>query len=161
VHPTVRPPRLDCFCLSDLSNATFQKVDICSIPDELCGQFDAVVVNDVLHDLPFPEKLLDAIMLALRPGGRLLLNEVDAHSELKDNMGSVMNATLYCLSLHHCLPTSLNAPGSRGLGTCGGAEVYQQMLDSCGLVDIRRVQPKEGGLYFYARKPSVKRKSSS
>jgi SAM-dependent methyltransferase len=57
-------------------NLEVQRHDI-TVEDLPEGQFDLVHTRWLLHHLPDPERVIARMVAALRPGGRLLLEEVD------------------------------------------------------------------------------------
>ena len=69
--------------VSDLPNVSCQVLDACDIPDELASKFDLVMMVDVFHDLPYPEKLIQGLLKCLAPGGRLLLSDIDTLGDVK------------------------------------------------------------------------------
>lgn len=63
---------------------TFGQQDLMNqIPEELAGQFDAVISIEVIEHLMLPRKLIDNALLALKPGG-LLIVSVPYHGYVKN-----------------------------------------------------------------------------
>ena len=87
--------RLPCwtwpkFNLAHLTNITYQPADglALPLPDD---SLDAVFANMYLHHCPDPLAAVREMVRILRPGGRLVLTDMDAHSYawLKTEMADV------------------------------------------------------------------------
>lgn len=76
--------------LSGLDNLTFQVADGLALP-EPDGELDAVFANMYLHHCPNPLAAICEMVRTLRPGGRLVITDMDAHSYewLKTEMADV------------------------------------------------------------------------
>jgi arsenite methyltransferase len=76
--------------LSDFSNVEYHEADGASLPfpDE---SLDAVFANMYLHHTPDPLAAIREMLRVLRPGGRLVITDMDAHpyTWLKDEMADV------------------------------------------------------------------------
>jgi 2-polyprenyl-3-methyl-5-hydroxy-6-metoxy-1,4-benzoquinol methylase len=116
-----------------LSNATFEVADAASIPTG----FDVVFAFDAIHDQADPVGVLAAIHQAVVPGGRFVMLDINASSNLEDNIADPANALLYGISVMHCMEVSL-AGGGPGLGTVWGHQLATQMLTEAGFSDIER-----------------------
>lgn len=64
--------------LADFGNITYHEADGLKLPFE-DGALDAVFANMYLHHCPDPLAAIREMMRVLRPGGRLLLSDMDAH----------------------------------------------------------------------------------
>lgn len=76
-------------------NASFEVGDIFELPDR--GPIDGVIMNDVVHHQPFvrqPVLLMDALK-RLRPGGALVLKEVDQTDKPDRMMTQFFDSRLY------------------------------------------------------------------
>jgi SAM-dependent methyltransferase len=137
-----------------LTNVRFEQQDVAALgPDE---PFDAVISFDTVHDLPDPGGFLRAVHRSLAPGGRYLMMEPKASSNLEDNIGHPMAPLLYAVSTLHCLTVSL-AEGGAGLGTAFGEQKAIELLTEAGFTDIT-VTPAPGdplGGVFVATRPAV------
>ncbi len=98
--------------------------------------YDWITALDAIHDQARPDKVLAAIRLALRPGGRFLMQDIDLSSEPTDNINHPMGAMLYAVSCMHCMTVSL-AQGGMGLGAAWGVQLAEKMLGEAGFDDIR------------------------
>lgn len=95
--------------------------------DELpAGNFDLVHVRWLLHHLPYPERAVARMAAALRPGGWLLIEDVDffpVHASPKP---------LYTTFMIALTDTVLSASGGDGFR----ARVLPPLLEDRGLVDV-------------------------
>ncbi len=84
----------------------------------------------VLHDLPYPKVVLEKTREFLKDDGYLLIIEINTpepYSKMLpqngysncdlSNFDNFVGRELYNISLSLCLPTSMEAPGSAGIGT--------------------------------------------
>jgi ubiquinone/menaquinone biosynthesis C-methylase UbiE len=134
-----------------LSNARFEVKDVATLSGP--PQFDFITVFDAIHDQAQPAKVLRGIYESLRPGGTLLCVDIQASSNLEENMDHPIAPMLYAISTMHCMTVSL-ALGGAGLGTMWGEQKAHEMLREAGFGDIRTEQV-EGDFfnnYYIARK---------
>lgn len=68
-----------------LNNVDCQVLDACSIPDHMSSKFDLVLMFDVFHDVPYPDRLAAGILKCLKPGGLCLMNDVDTSESVSEN----------------------------------------------------------------------------
>jgi 2-polyprenyl-3-methyl-5-hydroxy-6-metoxy-1,4-benzoquinol methylase len=115
--------------------------------------FDLVFAFDVVHDTAHPDLVLHAVYESLRPGGTFFMADIDASSELQDNMEHPLGPLFYTISTMHCMTVSLSA-GGMGLGTVWGHQRAVQMLKEAGFkeVEILRVEGDIQNCYYVARK---------
>jgi SAM-dependent methyltransferase len=117
-----------------LTNATFIVADAASIP---AAAYDVAFAFDAIHDQADPAGVLRAIRHAVRPGGRFVMLDINASSNLEDNLAEPGNLILYGTSVMHCMEVSL-AGGGPGLGTVWGHQLATQMLTDAGFSGIER-----------------------
>ncbi len=117
-----------------LSNATFHVADASAIP---AGAFDVVFAFDAIHDQANPVGVLQAIRSATRADGRFIMLDINASSNLEDNLEDPGKVILYATSVMHCMQVSL-ADGGPGLGTVWGHQLATQMLNDAGFGAIER-----------------------
>jgi len=60
-------------------------MDACAVQSDMEGKYDLVMVYDVLHDVPFPSKLLEGAYKALKQGGQLILQDIETTGSLTEN----------------------------------------------------------------------------
>jgi SAM-dependent methyltransferase len=117
-----------------LSNVSFEVADAASIPHE--PPFDVVFAFDAIHDQADPVGVLNAIRAAVKTdGGRFVMLDIKASSNLEDNMADPANLILYGTSVMHCMEVSL-AGGGPGLGTVWGTQLATQMLHDAGFTTV-------------------------
>ncbi|OBI52665.1 methyltransferase [Mycobacterium kyorinense] len=134
-----------------LSNATFERRDLTEL--DLTDAYDVITVFDAIHDQAHPAPVLANIYRALRPGGVFLMADVNASSQLEDNIGVPFAPFLYTISTMHCMTVSL-AHGGVGLGTAWGQQLAKAMLADAGFTDVRTAEIDDDPLniYYIARK---------
>ena len=111
-----------------IQNVEFHVSGAEEIPTE--PGFDLITTFDVIHDLVDPLAGMTRIRNALTPGGRYLMMEPNASSDLEDNLHD-RGALLYGISALHCMTQSL-AHGGAGLGTAWGSRRAEQMARQAG-----------------------------
>ena len=116
----------------DLTNATFELRDVATLPT---ASFDLVTAFDAIHDQAHPATVLAAIRAALRPDGAFFMVDINASSNLEDNVDLPWGSFLYFISTFHCMPVSLGQGGD-GLGTVWGVQLAEQMLRDAGFGDV-------------------------
>src|SRR5438094_885055 len=89
-----------------------QYVSPCALGEH--ERFDLITAFDVVHDLARPAETLAGIREALRPGGTFLMVDIQASSNLEENLEHPLGALLYGASVFHCMTVSL-AQGGPGL----------------------------------------------
>ncbi|MFP3906895.1 MAG: class I SAM-dependent methyltransferase [Acidimicrobiales bacterium] len=134
-----------------LANAEFVLADVAEL--EVREAFDVVTAFDAIHDQAHPAQVLSNIHTALRPGGTFLMVDIQASSEVADNVEHPLGSFLYTVSTMHCMTVSLALDGD-GLGTVWGEQLARQMLADAGFVDVDVVTLDEDPLnsYYLARK---------
>ena len=115
-----------------LTNVTFELRDVATLPT---GAFDLVTAFDAIHDQAHPATVLAAIRAALRPDGTFLMVDINASSNLEDNVDLPWGSFLYAISTFHCMAVSLGQGGD-GLGTVWGVQLAERMLRDAGFGDV-------------------------
>ena len=133
-------------------NAAFELADVAEL--DAAGAFDVVTAFDAIHDQAHPARVLDHINRALRPGGTFLMVDIQASSDVADNVEHPMGPFLYTVSTMHCMTVSLALDGD-GLGTVWGERLARKMLADAGFVDVEVTTLDQDPLnsYYVARKP--------
>jgi 2-polyprenyl-6-hydroxyphenyl methylase/3-demethylubiquinone-9 3-methyltransferase len=109
-----------------LPNTVFEEGSVESLAAQHAGQFDAVVVCDVLYLLPverWPDFLRDASRL-LRPGGRLLVKEAEGDGSWKHRK---------CLAQEWVMVTLLGRTKAGGALVLQPRSAVEAMLREAGL----------------------------
>jgi len=135
-----------------LRNARFEVRDAASLSGP--PSFDLVTTFDSVHDQADPARVLQGIHDILRSGGSYLCVDIQAASELADNLDHPLAPLLYTVSCMHCMTVSLANDGA-GLGTVWGEQLALEMLRVAGFSDVE-VHTVEGDIinnYYVARRP--------
>jgi len=134
-----------------LDNATFESHNLAEL--DKVEAYDVITVFDAIHDQAHPARVLENIHRALRPGGVFLMADIQASSQLEDNVGVPMRTYLYTTSLMHCMTVSLALEGA-GLGAAWGTQLASSMLKDAGFDDVQVVDIESDPInnYYIARK---------
>jgi SAM-dependent methyltransferase len=116
-----------------LTNAHFVVQDLAAMVDR--ARFDFITAFDAIHDQAKPRKVLAGIAAALRPGGRFLMVDDRASSNLHENLDHPLGPFLYGVSTMHCMTVSL-AQGGEGLGTVWGEQKAHELLTEAGFLEV-------------------------
>ncbi len=116
-----------------LANATFEVLDAVDLP--ATAPFGAVFAFDAVHDQAAPATVLRRVYEALVPGGVFVMVDINASTDLADNVDNPVAPMLYAISTLHCLTVSL-AAGGAGLGAVWGQELARRMLADAGFTGI-------------------------
>jgi 2-polyprenyl-3-methyl-5-hydroxy-6-metoxy-1,4-benzoquinol methylase len=117
-----------------LKNVRFEQKDLTHYRHDT--QYDFITAFDAIHDQARPDQVLNSIYLALKPGGKFLMQDIDGSSHVENNMNHPLSALLYTISCMHCMTVSL-AQNGMGLGTMWGEEKAKEMLKDAGFRDIK------------------------
>lgn len=135
-----------------LTNVTFEVLDVVALnPAE---PFDVVFAFDAIHDQAKPATVLQRIFGSLTRGGVFVMVDINASSNLEDNIGNPLAPMIYGISTLHCMTVSL-AQGGDGLGTAWGEQLARGMLDDAGFESVETATLAEDplNLIYVARKP--------
>jgi 2-polyprenyl-3-methyl-5-hydroxy-6-metoxy-1,4-benzoquinol methylase len=134
-----------------LQNVCFESHNVSNLG--VRNKFDLITAFDAIHDQAQPQKVLQEIVAALKPGGTFLMQDILASSDLEKNLDNPLASFLYSISTMHCMTVSL-AQGGLGLGTCWGRELAEKMLREAGLCDIsvERLPHDDMNYYYIAKK---------
>jgi SAM-dependent methyltransferase len=122
-----------------LPNARFVEQDVAQLDVE--NAYDFITVFDAIHDQAQPRAVLRNIARALRAGGTFLAVDVQASSQLHENLDHPLAPAFYMISTMHCMTVSL-ALGGEGLGNMWGEQKARELLTEAGLVvvDVKQVE---------------------
>jgi 2-polyprenyl-3-methyl-5-hydroxy-6-metoxy-1,4-benzoquinol methylase len=130
-----------------VKNVTFQKQDVAQL--NAPAQFDFITAFDAIHDQAQPRQVLKAISTALRPGGVFLMVDIQASSQVHENIEHPLGPLLYTISCMHCMTVSL-AQGGEGLGAVWGEQQAKQLLRDAGFTNVEiKHQPADIGNSYY------------
>lgn len=134
-----------------VSNTQFEVRDVTNL--ELSNRYDLITAFDTIHDQAHPAQVLRGIAAALKDDGTFLMVDIQASSNLEENMDHPLGAGLYAISTMHCMTVSLALDGD-GLGTMWGEQVATRMLREAGFasVDIKHVDADIFNSYYIAQK---------
>ena len=134
-----------------LNNVSFVAQDAAAMSD--VERFDAIFTFDAVHDQADPQGVLENIRRALKSDGVYLMQDIDAHSEVGDNLEHPLGPLLYTISCMHCMTVSLAQDGL-GLGTMWGVELAEEMLRKAGFsqIEIHRLEHDIQNAYFVIQK---------
>lgn len=134
-----------------LTNIQFHVKDLTHYRHE--KRFDLITAFDAIHDQARPDYVLKAIADALKQDGVFLMQDIDASSNVRNNLDHPMGALLYSVSCMHCMTVSL-AQGGLGLGAMWGTEKASEMLKDAGFneVEIHRLPHDVQNCYYVIRK---------
>ena len=135
-----------------LTNASFEQRDAADL--QLQESFDFVTSFDAIHDQAHPNRMLEGIFAALRPGGVYLCVEPKASSHLHENLNHPMGPFMYGVSTMHCMTVSL-AYGGEGLGAVWGEQLARERLHAAGFRDttVTTMPFDRMNNYFISHKP--------
>jgi SAM-dependent methyltransferase len=100
-----------------LANVTFHEESSDGLPGR--PAYGLVLTFDCLHDMPHPDRAIQAIRRCLASDGTWLIKEIRAGETWQDILRLPVPAMMYGSSLTSCLPSGLSEPGGAGLGTLG------------------------------------------
>ena len=134
-----------------LSNAQFVVKDAATLDET--AKYDVITVFDAIHDQAQPRKVLANISKALKPDGVFLCVDVQASSNLEENLEHPLGPMLYGVSTMHCMTVSLALNGE-GLGTVWGEQKAKELLREAGFkqIDIEHVEGDILNSYYICQK---------
>jgi SAM-dependent methyltransferase len=134
-----------------LTNAIFEVQDAATLDQR--EAFDLITVFDAIHDQAQPRTVLANISRALKPDGVFLCVDIQASSNLEENMEHPLAPMLYGVSTMHCMTVSLALNGE-GLGTVWGEQTARELLNEAGLnkIDVEHVEGDIFNSYYICRK---------
>lgn len=119
-----------------LSNCTFDVMDAVSLPKEWLEKFKLVLAFDCIHDMAYPQEVLREIHRVMTPNARVMMLEINVHSDPSKNVGNPRAINGYVISLMHCMPVSLHFDNGAGLGTMWGKESAATCLQETGFGEV-------------------------
>ena len=134
-----------------LTNLSFHCQDAAALQDR--ERFDLITAFDAIHDQARPDRVLEGISRALRPGGVFLMQDIAGSSRVDQDVDHPAAPLLYTISCMHCMTVSLANDGM-GLGAMWGAETAIRMLGAAGFrdVSVQKLSHDVMNYYYTARK---------
>jgi len=120
---------------------------------ELKACFDYIMAFDAIHDQTEPLKALKGIRYMLPRGGMFSMVDIDADSDVSQNLHHPMGPFLYAVSLMHCMPVGL-VDGGTGLGMMWGRQKAVQLLHKAGFEDVEPIEMEHDpfNVHYFCRK---------
>lgn len=107
-------------------------------------QYDLVLTLDCIHDMPFPQDVMDAIRAAVKPDGVWVIKDIRCSDKIEENLANPMASLFYGISVMLCMSSALSEPGGAGLGTLGFNPVLaQQMTQASGFSRFKQLPIEE------------------
>ena len=133
-----------------LTNVSLVTQDVAAL--EVEAAFDLVTAFDTVHDQAQPAVVLERIRRATRPGGTFLMVDINASSNLEENLDLPWATLLFTFSTMHCMSVSLGQ-GGVGLGTVWGRQTAEQMVREAGFAEVvvHDLEEDPFNAYFVAR----------
>jgi 2-polyprenyl-3-methyl-5-hydroxy-6-metoxy-1,4-benzoquinol methylase len=134
-----------------LTNIVFEQKDLTYFQHQ--RQYDWITAFDAIHDQGRPDLVLQNIYTALKPDGLFLMQDIDASSNVQENLEHPLGTLLYTVSCMHCMTVSL-AQGGLGLGAMWGRQKAQEMLQEVGFktIEIHNLAHDIQNCYYLIRK---------
>ncbi len=136
-----------------LTNVSIQDAREQPLPTD--HSVDFITTFDVVHDTPFPDRLIAEIHAALRPDGSWLCSDIRSFPKFADNLAENPGAPLlYGFSVMVCMSSAMSEPGGAGLGTLGfNSEVAQDMTSAAGFTRFRKLEYENAINSYYEIRP--------
>jgi SAM-dependent methyltransferase len=113
---------------------------------ETDGAFDAALILEALHDMPYPVEVLRAVRSALTEQGVLVVVDEAVADEFAPN-GDEVERLMYGYSLFVCLPDSLSAPDSAGTGTVMRRATLERYAREAGFSTVDVLPGEDFGFF--------------
>jgi 2-polyprenyl-3-methyl-5-hydroxy-6-metoxy-1,4-benzoquinol methylase len=131
----------------ELTNVRFGVVDVAEFHEP--ESYDLITAFDAIHDQAHPDKVLQRIARALKPGGLFLMQDIRGSSHVHCNHDVPLAVLGYTISCMHCMSVSL-ANNGIGLGAMWGKEKALQMLADAGFGNVHvETLPHDLLNYYY------------
>ncbi|XP_021368152.1 uncharacterized protein LOC110459947 isoform X2 [Mizuhopecten yessoensis] len=134
--------------LKGVPNLSFVKVDGEAYDKAWMKKFDVVLLFDVLHDLPYPDKTMTDILKVLKDDGIIVILDPDVSSDPMNNVGNMHAANALTFSSFYCVPSSCCHHHSSALGVSWGREQKERFLNEMGLTVKNRISLL-GSIFFH------------
>ncbi len=103
--------------------------------------FDLVTTFDVVHDTPYPDRLIDDIFAALKPQSYWLCEDIKGFETFDENLQNhPIAGLLYGFSVMVCMNSGLSTRDGAGLGTLGFTRnLAEQMTLAAGFAEFSQL----------------------
>jgi SAM-dependent methyltransferase len=118
------------------------------------GQFDLVIVFDVLHDSTHPMDLIQQVKVSLKKdAGVWVLGDIPSNPTIRENLSKKEGAATYFgFSVCLCMSSSCSVEGGAGLGTLGfSIPTAKKMLGEGGFEKVDVLWENADARWFLAR----------
>ena len=118
-------------------------------------RFDLICTFDVVHDVPYPDRLIGDIYSALKTEGVWLCSDIRSFPKFEDNLNDNPHAALmYGFSLLVCMSSAMSEVGGAGLGTLGfNVEVAERMAREAGFTSFKKLEYENAVNSYYEIRP--------
>lgn len=96
------------------------------------GKYDFAMTNDVIHDLPDPQRGLEQIRQLLRPGCFYAMIEIGLEDDVIQNIKTPRADLVYTISAFHCVPQAYQDSNSVALGAGWGKGTAIRYAENAG-----------------------------
>ncbi len=135
-----------------LDNTEFVCADAASVPAG--SGFDLVLTFDCLHDMPRPDRSLDAIRGAIADDGTLLIKDIRSNGDFEKDKRNPLLALFYSFSVTSCLQSAVSEPDGLGLGTLGlHPNKAQEMAEAAGFTLFHQHDFEDNANLYYEVRP--------
>ena len=136
-----------------LNNAKFEVADAAKLSGP--PRYGFMTTFDAVHDQARPDLMLKGVFEALRPGGKYLVVDVAASSNVDENMEHPIGPFLYTVSAMHCMTVSLAQQGGMGLGAVWGTQKAMEMFTAAGFrnIETKTVEADPLNAYYVCDRP--------
>ena len=134
-----------------LTNLHFEVKDAATWHE--ANRYDLITTFDAIHDQAQPDRVLNNIFSALKPGGVYLMQDIAGSSHVHHNLDLPLGPLLYTISTMHCMSVSLAQNGD-GLGTMWGKEKALELLAQAGFThtEVHQLPHDITNYYYISRK---------
>ena len=115
---------------------------------DLAGSYDLALAIECIHDMADPVAVLGAMRRLVGPGGTVLIVDERVPDEFMPN-GSLMDRTMYGLSVLHCLPVGRVDQPSVATGTVMRRATFRRYAEEAGFASVEELPIEYDFWRFY------------
>ena len=116
----------------NLKNIQLEVLNIMDLPTDFSDRYDWCFVQDVIHDLPDPDKGLSEMYRCLKPGHLMSMIECSVTGSMAEHANNLHACFYYIGSTFLCLPSSFQEANSVAAGAVWGADNVRQAIYRTG-----------------------------